>query len=168
MTLYEIDKALDELMENGYNAECIDAETGEFLEDKFVELMEGYEADRSVKIENIALLIKDLLADAEMIKAEEKRLADRRKSKENKAEHLKNYLAASLRKSGDNKFESPKCALSFRKSIIVVCDNDKLDKKYMNEKIEYSPDKKAIKEAIQNGTEVAGAYLEERQNLQIK
>lgn len=33
---------------------------------------------------------------------------------------------------------------------------------------EPSPDKTAIKEAIKNGSEVPGARIEERKNLQIK
>ena len=34
MKLYEINEALEELLEKGYNAECIDEETGEIDEEK--------------------------------------------------------------------------------------------------------------------------------------
>ena len=62
MTLYEIDAAL---------MACIDPETGEIDADAW----EALSLDREVKIENTALLIKDLLAEANMIKQEEDALA---------------------------------------------------------------------------------------------
>lgn len=44
------------------------------------------------KAQNIALLIKNLEADTEAIKLEEKRLVERRKSVENNCKSLKDYL----------------------------------------------------------------------------
>ncbi|MGN0533001.1 MAG: siphovirus Gp157 family protein [Eubacterium sp.] len=169
MNLYEIDRKLGELLENGYNEECVNQETGEFFADKFEELLARYEGERSVKIENIALFIKNLDAESEAIKVEEKRLADRRKAKEKKAKYLKEYLTNSLTQSGETKFESAKCALSFRKSVVTVVDDiSALPKQYVTEVVDYVPDKTAIKKALQAGEEITGAKLEEKQNLQIK
>ncbi|MES1053547.1 siphovirus Gp157 family protein [Bacillus thuringiensis] len=44
------------------------------------------------KAQNIALLIKNLEADTEAIKLEEKRLAERRRAVENNCKNLKDYL----------------------------------------------------------------------------
>lgn len=44
------------------------------------------------KAQNIALLIRNLEADTEAIKLEEKRLADRRRAVENNCKSLKDYL----------------------------------------------------------------------------
>ena len=72
MNLYQIDAEI---------LKVIDFETGEVLdEDKLEEL----QMSKNEKIENILLYIKNLNADAEIIKAEEKALAERRKAKENK------------------------------------------------------------------------------------
>lgn len=168
MRLYEIDNALLELMENGYNDECVDAETGEFLEDRFEELMARYTAERDVKIENIALYIKDTVAECDALKAEEKRLADRRKAKENKVKWLKDYLTTSMLQAGDSKFESAKCVVSFRKSVSVNADMELIPAEYVTEKVERTANKTAIKKALQDGETIIGAYLEEKQNIQIK
>ena len=67
------------------------------------------------------------------------------------------------------KFETPKNAISFRKSLEVVpYDETLIPKEFMREKITYEPDKKAIKEAIQDGEIIEGARLEEKLNIQIK
>lgn len=169
MSLYDIDRKIAELIENGYSEECIDAETGEFLEGKVEELLSQYECDRAVKIENIALYIKNLTAEAEAIKQEEKKLADRRKAKENRAARLEEYLANSLLANDETKFESAKCSLSFRKSVkVIITDEKNLPVDYVKQKIEYTADKTKIKKDLQSGKEIPGAVLEEKQNLQIK
>ena len=84
MTLYEIDNAI---------LECIDLETGEIIDiDKLNEL----QLKKETKIENVALWIKDLKAEAEAIKAEKLALAERQRVAENKAESLKRWLAFAL------------------------------------------------------------------------
>lgn len=169
MSLYDIDRKIAELLENGYNEECIDAETGEFLEGKVEELLAQYECDRATKIENIALYIKNLNAEAEAIKQEEKKLAERRKAKENKVTRLEEYLTNSLLLNDETKFESSRCSLSFRKSVkVIIADEKSLPVGYLKEKIEYTADKTKIKKDLQNGIEIMGARLEEKQNLQIK
>ena len=79
MTLYEIESAI---------VDCFDPETGELLD---AAAFEDLQLERSTKIENIACWIKDLNSDVDAIRAEEKVLADRRRSLENKAENLKTY-----------------------------------------------------------------------------
>ncbi len=168
-SLYIIDNEIRELLENGFNMACIDAETGEIDEKKAAEYLETLQLERGVKIENIALYIKNLESDAAQIKEEEKSLKTRRESKERKAARLKDYLSTSLIAGNQNKFETARVALSFRASKTVVIDDiEKLDKSYIKEKIEYAADKTAIKKALDAGESVAGAHIEERQNIQIK
>ena len=80
MTIYEIDARM---------AGLIDPETGELLD---YEAFASLQMEREAKIENMALWYKDLTAEAKAIREEEKALAERRKSAENKAERLKGYL----------------------------------------------------------------------------
>lgn len=168
-SLYEIDQSIIELLENGFNLACCDLETGEIDEQKAAEYLEQLQVERSVKVENIALYIKNLDADAEKIKEEEKNLKARRESKEKKAERLREYLKSSMLIFGEPKFETARVALSFRTSKSVVIDDmEKLDKKYIQEKVSYTADKTAIKKAIASGEVIEGARLEENKNLQIK
>lgn len=167
--LYAIDSNIIELLENGFNIACIDEETGEIDEEKAAEYLESLQLDRKEKIENIAVYIKSLDSEAVAIKAEEKRLKDRREVKERKAEKLRDYLKTSMLMFNEKKFETARVALSFRASkTVIVSDFEKLDKAYIKEKVEYSADKTAIKKAIESGAKVDGAYIEEKQNLNIK
>lgn len=168
-SLFEIESGIAEILENGFNSACIDPETGEIDEAKALGYLDALQIERGRKIENIALYIKSLKAEAEAIKAEEKRLKERREAKERKAERMSDYLKYSMLAFNEKQFETARVALSFRASKqVIVSDMDKLDKAYIKEKVEYSADKTAIKKAIDAGVIVAGAYIEEKQNLNIK
>ena len=101
------------------------------------------------------------------IREEEKALASARRAAETKADSLQRYLDRIL---DGNKFSTPKVAISYRKSKAVqIADEDAFIKAgaYL---ILQEPkiDKKAISEALKNGTVIAGAELVERNNIQIK
>jgi seryl-tRNA synthetase len=167
--LYKIDNEILAMLENGFTLNCCDLETGEIDEQKAAEYLEQLHIERNAKIENIALYIKNLDADAEKIKEEEKNLKARRESKEKKAERLREYLKSSMLTFGEPKFETARVALSFRTSKSVVIDDmEKLDKKYIQEKVSYTADKTAIKKAIASGEVIEGARLEENYNLQVR
>lgn len=168
-SLYTIESGILELLENGFNAACIDTETGEIDEIKASEYLEALQIERGVKIENIALYIKNLLSEVIAIKEEEKALKARREAKERKAERLKEYLKSSLITFNEPSFETAKVALTFRTSKSVIIENlENLDKTYIKEKVEYSADKTAIKKAIESGLTINGAYIQENKNLNIK
>lgn len=99
MNLFEID---EEIMN------CVDMETGEIID---TARLDELQMERDTKIENVACWIKNLLADAEALKAQKQAFADRQKSAENKAESLKKFLARYL---AGQKFSTPKVAISFR------------------------------------------------------
>lgn len=168
MNLYDLDNSIIELLENGFNEAAIDMETGEIDFDKASQFLDDLQLERKTKLENIALFIKNLESEADAIKQEEKNLKARREAKENKADQLRDYIKNSMLNFNEPKFETPRVAMSFRTSKVVEVDEQVLDKQYYKEKVEYSVDKKAIKDAIENGIEVAGACISERKNLQIK
>lgn len=157
MSIYKIEQAILDL---------IDPETGEI---KDFSALKDLNIAREEKIENIALWIKNLSAEAKAIREEEKSLAERRRVAENKGESLKKYLDQIL--SGE-KFSTAKVAISYRKSDAVEITDEETfiktaDAAYL---VAQDPkiDKKAIKEAIKGGVEVKGAELVERNNIQIK
>ena len=167
-TLYELDSKIAELLETGFEMSCIDAETGEIDETQLAVYLEQLQLDRKTKIDNIAVYVKNLEAEAVAIKAEEKKLKERREAKERKAERLKNYIKTSMMLQGETKFESARVSMALRNSKAVVVDESKLESVYFINKIVQSVDKKAIKAALEAGILVEGAMLEERKNLQIK
>lgn len=153
-SLYEIDS---EIMN------CIDAETGEIIDP---ERLEALQMERGLKIENVALWVKNLKADISAYKAEKEAFAEREKQAKAKIESLSKWLINAL---NGEKFSTSKVAVSFRKSEAVeILDENKIPKKFIRKKVETAPDKTAIKEAIKNGLKVRGAELVENQNIQIK
>lgn len=166
MTLYSIDAEIASLI-NRMFAEA-DEETGEVNPD-ILEELEQLKQEREEKVENIGLFVKNLTAEAKAIKEEMDNLKSRYESISKKAGYLESYLSNDLISNNQTKFETARIALSFRKSESVnITDESILQKKFLVKKVEFKPDKKAIKEALKNGEKVKGAVLEEKQNLQIK
>lgn len=152
--LYEIDQAI---------MGCIDYETGEILD---AERLDALQMERQDKVESVALWIKNLSADALAYKAEKEAFAEREKAALKKVESLKSWLAGAL---DGQKFSTWRCAVTFRKSEAVeIEDEGMLPLEMKTEKITYTPNKTAIKEAIKAGQEISGAKLVERLNATIK
>ena len=158
MNLYEINEAI---------MNCIDQETGEVVD---IEALNNLSMERDSKIENLALWYKNLMADAEALKAEKNAFAEREKAAKNKAESIKRYLSAVL---DGEKFTTDKCALSFRKSESVeVLDIDAFmsDDRAENylKYAEPTVNKTELKKALKNGETFKGVLLSSNNNIQIK
>ena len=169
MQLYELEKAKAELLENGFNEQCIDLETGEIDQDKVNALLEQLDGDINAKLESIGCYIKNLSAEVDAFKTEEKSLKERREQKEKKIESLETFLKDAMLRNNKEKFETAKVKLGFRKSeSIEVDENIKLDEKYYITKVTQTVDKKFLKEELKSGVIIDGVRLIEKQNLQIK
>lgn len=168
-SLYEIDSNLLQMLENGFTLDCVDMETGEIDEAKVQEFLNNLPIEREKKLEAYGCLIKNLTAEAEAIRTEEKNLAARRQAKEKTIERLKNSVLFSMQQFGETKHETAKVVFSFRKSVVVeVADDSKLPDKYLLFKTTIAPNKTALKDALKSGEVIEGATLVEKQNLQIK
>lgn len=154
MTLFELCDAL-----KNFNLE-IDEETGEILN---AAELDALELERDTKIENIALWIKNLKAEAEAVKKQKEVFYQREKALTNKADRLKEWLAQTL---DGEKWKSDKVVLSWRRSEAVSVDEGFSDERF----ITYEPkvSKTAIKEALKNGEIISGARLVENNSLQIR
>ena len=153
-SLYEIDNEI---------LECVDADTGEIIDE---EKLNALEMEREKKLEGVILWRKDLLAEAEMVRAEGAKLYKRGKSCENLAEQLKVYIDKAL---GGDTFKTARCSVSYRRSkSIVIDDLLSVPTKYLKALKEEWFSKSAIKEAIENGEQVKGAHQEEKNGIVIK
>ena len=159
MKLYELSQSYVRLQEM---AEELDPQT--FL-DTLDSIKEGFDD----KAENTAKLIRSLEADIEVLKAEEKRLAERRKTYEGKVITLKQYLQIQMEMAGIEKVKRPLVTISIRKNppSVRVLDESLIPSEYM---IPQEPkiSKKDIKEALKNGEFVPGAELQSTKGLVIK
>ena len=153
MTLYEIDS---EIMN------CIDTETGEIID---TDKIESLQMERSQKIRNIALWIKDLKAEAEALKVEKDNFAQRQRTAENKIDSLKKYLAFAL---NGEKVKETEYTISYRKSEAVeVVDVKAIPIEYIVYP-EPTVNKLLIKDQIKHGINVPGAQIVEHESIIIK
>lgn len=156
MNIWEINSEIARFL-----TENTDPETGEITN---TEVLGDLVLERSIKLESIALAVKNYRAEAEAVKAEKLALGERQKRLENTADRLSDILWEEL--SGE-KFSTARVECSFRKSTVTeIFDIDKLPKKYLD--LKPSPNKTRIKAAIQAGIKVRGAMLVERNSLTIK
>lgn len=157
MTLYEINEKIREFLENN-----IDPETGEILN---LDTLGDLELERSVKLENYALAVKNIRADIEAIKAEEDALKARRERLKRTEDRLSETLKSEL---NGEKFTTARVQITHRKtSSVEVLDIRALPEKFLR----YKPaeaDKTAIKAAINAGESVDGARVVNGLSMTIK
>lgn len=166
MKLYEL--------ANDYLAFLNAVESGEIPEEAIADTLEAITASIEDKADNIACLLKNLDAECKAIKAEEDRLAERRKAKEKSHERIKQYLSDTLQRAGLDKIETARNCITFRKSESVEVNEDvffEWAQKNRDDLLKYSKptaDKTAIKRVLKDGIEIAGAELRVNRNIQIK
>lgn len=166
MKLYEIAQDYLALMQA--------IENDEIPEEAIADTLEAITAEIEDKADNIACLLKNIDAEIVAIKAEETRLAERRKVKEKSAERIKQYLSDVLQGAAIDKVETARNRISFRKSEAVELDEGAFVAWAMennNDLLTYSApkaNKTEIKKALKGGQAVEGARLVIKQNIQIK
>ena len=166
MNLYEINAEIAQAIESMFDT--VNEETGEVDAGTF-DRLESLQAEKSAKIENCGLFLKNLDSEIDAIDAEIKNLTARKKTKENKRERLKEYITPFIAESESKHFETARVAFSLRSSESVnITDESAIPAEYLKTKTETAPDKTAIKKAIKAGAVISGAELITKQNLQIK
>lgn len=161
MTLYEIDSQLQSL---------VDPETGEIVD---FEAFERLQMDREAKIENVALWVKNLEAEAAAIKAEKQNLEARQKAAEHKAARLRRYLSYAL---DGQKFSTPRVDIRWRHSEQVEVTALDLAIQWLTchghsdaiKRPEPTVDKAELKRLIKAGNDVPGTTVTINNNIQIK
>ena len=162
MNLFQLNKEFREAVKRvDFFAEINDGIVNEDLENELIEL----KLAREEKALNVAGYIKEIEAEAEMIKREESNLRKMREAKENRVKFLREYLQNNV--TIGEKLESPWAKISWRASKSVEITDEKLiDQKYIV--MEPKISKSIIGDDLKAGIEVAGAILKEKMNLQIK
>ena len=121
------------------------------------------------KAENIAKLIKTLEVEATGFKAEEKRLADKRKALENRISGLKSYIDSAMKVTGKKKIKGQLFSFNIQKNppSVNITDSTLIPKEYY---IQQEPvlDKKTVLIALRSGETVPGAELLQTESLRIR
>ena len=163
MKLYELNQAIETFFETH-----IDEETGEVFG---IEELEELELAKRDKIENIALMIKNMAADSKAIGDEVRTLQSRKKAIDNRIKSIKEYLMYSLE---GLKFKTPKVSIYYRNTKSVKLPED-IDYDYIlnnyKDCISFRPEnisKKKIKTKLDEGYTVSGYEVVEKTSMTIR
>lgn len=162
LRLWELSDMLRQAVEAA--EEKVNPETGEVPED-WAEFLDTIQMERDQKCLNIAALYRELEAEAEAIREEAKRLIKRANTASNKAERLKAYLQTAVQPG--EKLKNEWVSISWRKSTTCIIENPNIVPDTFCRTIR-EVSKSAVKDALSKGESVAGARLEEHQNIQIR
>lgn len=166
MKLYELT--------NDYLALLEAIDNDEIPEEAIADTLESITACIEDKADSIACLLKNLDAECIAIKAEEARLAERRKAKEKAHERIKQYLSETLLRAGLDKIETARNRITFRKSESVEVAEEVFiswARMHRDDLLTYTApkvNKTEVKKALKSGDEIIGAELRINQNIQIK
>lgn len=161
MNIYEIDRKILEL---------VDPETGEIVD---WAAFDALQMERNAKIENLACWIKNLSATAKEIREEELRLQERRKNLERMVKTRKAWLKNAL---CGQKFETPRCVVSFRKTSNVDIDDTAaviawVETTGHTECVRYKAleiSKTEVAKLLKTGAEIPGAALVQDVSMGVK
>jgi hypothetical protein len=144
--------ALQELLETS------DDLTPEMIADT----LEGLGGELADKLDAVYSHVRNIEGLAKTCDEEAKRLAARKKSFDGKAKSLRGYVLQCLLASGQDKLKTAKNTFTARKgsASVVIDDVDALPDELVTVQTQIAPDKKAIKEALENDVDVPGAHIE--------
>jgi len=149
----------------------------EMVDDDTVDLaviedtLQSIEGELEEKAGNIAKFVKSMEYDVDAMKAEEKRISERRKATENRINNIKAYVQMQMELANLNKIKTPTMTISLQKNppSVSIEDDTAIPAKYIIVIPEqHQPDKKRIAEALKNGEVVPGAVLKQGKNLRIR
>lgn len=160
MKLYQISDAIRQALDHIE----LDEETGEVLS---ADELHAVEAAASEKVEATALYLRELDAEAKAAKDEADRIIARVKSMQKRSDYLKSMLLDALHATG--KVKTARVTVSIRTSkAIEVADGVTLPDAFVTVRTTTTPNKTALKEAIEAGADIEGVRLVERESVQIR
>lgn len=159
--LYELKENWKQVQEMLYEEE-ID-------EQCILDTLESIEGEIEDKADSYAMIIKEMLSDAEACKQEKIRLENRQKSFENRAKLLKDRLEEVMKETGKTKFKTQLFSFNIQKNgglapLWIIEDIKQIPEEYLRKE----PDNTKIRQLLST-QEVEWARLEERgESLRIR
>jgi hypothetical protein len=161
MKLFEIHEKIEAIL-----AEGTDLETGEITEEA-LEALEELEEAKGEKVLAVAAYLKGERCEAEAIANEAHKLMARAKIHENRAERLIKYIAFCIERG--EKFSDARSEVKWIKSQrLEIAEGTDLPKEFMRIKRIVEPDKRRLREALKEGEEIDGVWMQPHQTLVVK
>lgn len=164
LTLYNITNRFTDLMDKAQN--------GEITEEEYNEL--GFEIAQELQTKgaNVIGYIRNTELLIEAMKAEEKRIADTRKTGEAKLEKFKQYVLENMERLGLSKIQTELGALSVSKNpmSVEIENEDEIPSEFKQEVVTTKIDKTAIKNHFKTTGEIIPGtrIIDDKMSLRIK
>ncbi|EOQ18637.1 siphovirus Gp157 family protein [Bacillus cereus] len=160
MKLYELSshfKQLQQMIEDGVDPEAVQ-DTLEAIEEAFDE-----------KVQGAALLIRNIDAQAEAIKIEEKRLADRRKDFEKNVKGIKEYLYEQMVAVDKRRIKGALVTVGIQKNpaSLDIASYAVIPPEFMIPQ-EPKVDRKGLLAAVKDGMQWEGITLKQGEGVRIR
>ena len=128
------------------------------------------EDNLEVKAENMAKLVKGIDGDIDTLKTEEKRLAEKRRTLENKKNNIKYYLENQLRVMEIDKVKTPLFTVALQKNppSVDILDEDLIPEQYKKTITTTTVVKKDLLDALKAGQVIEGAEIKQGKSLRIR
>lgn len=160
MTLYDL--------ENNYRTFLDIAEEGEISPEALEDMREYLLADIDDKLEGYGCVLRQLQADAEAVKAEKLRLAQKQAQLENNIERIRETMKNAMHLTDRQKVKTKLFTFSITTRLKTIVDAPEEDLPEQFRKVTYKADTKAIGEYLSAGHEVPWAHQEQAQSLTMR
>ena len=140
-------------------------------EQVLLDTLEGVQGEYEVKLEAYCKVIKNLEADMDALKAEAKRLTDKRKTLENNVNRLKKAMFDSMKATNTDKVKGALFTVAIQRNggklpVIVDVDVSELPDELV--KVVASPDLDAIGKLLETGESMYAHFGERGESLRIR
>lgn len=155
MKLYEITQEMREIFQM--------IEDGEITQEEAADTLEASGMSFDEKVQNCLLYRAEQIAESEALAVEIKRLTDRKKACDNRAEQMKDYVRQSMQAVGKTESGGTLVSAKLGKPSVSahVANDDLLSDQW--KKVIKKPDLALIKKELQAGNHIEGAELVEGQ-----
>lgn len=142
----------------------------EMDEQTILDTLESYAADFDTKAVSVGQFIINLEATIAGIKLAEADMKARRTAYEKKSESMRKYLMENMNLVHREKVECGFFKISVRTNppSVQISENAAIPSKFIVSKVLESPDKKALKEAVEAGEVIEGVSIVRTTSLTIK
>lgn len=143
-------------------------ENADEITDEMQEMANNLNVEIEEKCDNYAKMIKNLEADVEAFKNQEKKFNEKRKSAENKVKWLKQNLQASMELQNRKKVKTDLFSFNIQKNApsLEIKDEKNIDDSYYV--IERKLNKRELLNDIKEGLIVDGVELKQSESLRIR
>ena len=143
-----------------------------FDEETILDTLEGESSELQAKIEDYGFVIRNMESFADAMKAEEKRMSDRRKAHEAKVERIKEWLLTNMQACSITKIECPAFTIAVRTNPpkVIVTDENAIPENFfiIPDPLPPQLDKKALAAVLKDNINIPGAHLEKGVRIEIK